>query len=331
MRDEAALPRPAWLRRAWTPRLKRTLTAAFLLLVAMLLWRLGRELDWRHAAETLRAMPLPTLAAAAALAFASHALYATYDLFGRHLTGHRLPARRVVGVGHVSYAFNLNLGTLVGGVGFRFRLYSRLGLALDVIARVVATSIVTNWIGYALLGGVLLLAWPPALPPAWGIDEAGLRPLGALLLAAVAAYLVGCLRAGGRDWRWRRFTLRAPSARVALLQVGISALNWMLMAAACHVLLRQQLPYPLVLGALLLAAVAGVLAHVPGGLGVIEGTFVALLSSRLPAAEIVGALLAYRTLYYLLPLVSALVLYGFVERAPQGPDGLSSPAPASPR
>ena len=38
----------------------------------------------------------------------------------------------VMAVNFVSYAFNLCIGSLVGGVGFRYRLYSRLGLAPGV-------------------------------------------------------------------------------------------------------------------------------------------------------------------------------------------------------
>ena len=62
-----------------------------------------------------------TLATAAALVLASHLTYASYELIGRRYVGHCLSTGRVLGVGFVSYAFNLNLGSLVGGVGFRLR------------------------------------------------------------------------------------------------------------------------------------------------------------------------------------------------------------------
>ena len=85
--------------------------------------------------------------------------------------------------------------------------------------------------------------------------------------------------------------------------------------ATCIVftLLQGRIDYPAVLAVLLIAAVAGVLAHVPAGLGVLEGVFVALLSHRVPAEELIAALLAYRAIYYLAPLVLATGVFGWTE------------------
>ena len=80
-------------------------------------------------------------------------------------------------------------------------------------------------------------------------------------------------------------------------------------------LLEQQLPYPTVLAVFLVAAVAGVITHVPGGLGVLEGVFLALLSHRISQDQLLGALLAYRALYYLLPLIAMLADVGLELRA----------------
>ena len=107
----------------------------------------------------MRRYPPWTLALALGLATLSHGLYSTYDLIGRHQTGHRVPAREVIGVGLVSYAFNLNLGSLIGGVAFRYRLYSRLGLDAPTITRVLGLSLLTNWLGYLFVAGVVFLVW----------------------------------------------------------------------------------------------------------------------------------------------------------------------------
>ena len=83
----------------------------------------------------------------------------------------------------------------------------------------------------------------------------------------------------------------------------------MLIGGVVWVLLQHRVDYPNVLGVLLVAAVAGVITHVPAGLGVLEAVFVALLSHRVPQAELLAALLAYRAIYYLLPLALALALF----------------------
>lgn len=299
--------------RAWWPWARRLLTLLFFGLVAWLLWRQARGIDWAEVAEALQARSRWELAAAAALAAASHLLYSSFDLFGRQLTGHMLPARRVMGTTFISYAFNLNLGALIGGMGFRYRLYTRQGLRPEAVTTIVATSMITNWVGYLLVGGVVLLVWTPALPADWSAADGALRAAGAAMAAAAAAWPLACALSPRRRWAWRGHRLTLPSGRVALLQVAVSSLNWMLIAGVVYLLLSQidhaaarELGYATVLGTLLVAAVAGVITHVPAGLGVLEAVFIALLGDRIPHPDLLGALLIYRALYYLIPLALAI-------------------------
>ncbi|MBK1612212.1 hypothetical protein CKO44_01870 [Rubrivivax gelatinosus] len=299
--------------RAWWPTLRRWLGIAFVVVVALLVAKVARQMDWGAALDAVQRYDAATLGLAAALAVASHAIYSTYDLIGRHLTGHGLPPARVAAVGFISYAFNLNLGSLIGGVAFRYKMYAKLGLSPGVVTRVLGYSLLTNWLGYLALGGTLLLARPPALPPDWEIGRVGLRLLGAAMLAAALAYVALCAFARRREWRLRGHEIVLPSLRVALLQLAVSCISWALIAGICHVLLGRQLPYTDVLTALLMAAIAGVVTHLPAGLGVIEAVFVALLGARLGQGPVLAALLAYRALYYLAPLALATALYFALE------------------
>ncbi|MDZ4356656.1 MAG: lysylphosphatidylglycerol synthase domain-containing protein [Variovorax sp.] len=295
--------------RPWWPWLRRVAIWAFFGGIAWLLLKQARTIDWAEVFTALRALPALTLLAAGALAAASFALYSTYDLLGRHLTKHRLGAGTVIGVTFISYAFNLNFGSLVGGVAFRYRLYSRLGLDNETITRVLGFSMLTNWLGYLVVAGAAFCFWPMALPPDWKIDGSGLRLLGAALLMVSLAYLALCAFSNGRVWHVRGHALRTPGLPMALLQLAMSCLNWSLMGGVIWVLLQGEVGYPQVLAVLLVAAVAGVITHVPAGLGVLEAVFVALLAHEVPHARLLGALLAYRALYYLLPLAVALVAY----------------------
>lgn len=293
----------------WWPAAKKGLTIAFFVVVLGLVANHARTIDWPAVWQSMRRTPLLALLTAAALAAVSYALYSAYDLLGRHETGHRVPVAQVVGVSFVCYAFNVNLGALVGGVALRYRLYGRLGLKVDVVTRILALSWVTNWLGYLwLAGGVFTLA-PLALPPDWKIGSDGLRWVGVLLLIVAVAYVVACFVARGRQWIVRGHAVRLPGGRVALMQLVVSTLNWSVIAATVWTLLQRQVDYPAVLSVLLLAAVAGVIAHVPAGLGVLEGVFVALLAHRIPKTELIAALLAYRAIYYLVPLALASAVY----------------------
>jgi uncharacterized membrane protein YbhN (UPF0104 family) len=278
----------------------------------------------------LQSLSPARLAAAAALALASYGLYAGFDLFGRRLTGHPVSAARTLGTAAISYAFNLNFGAWIGGIALRLRLYSRWGLAVPTVLQVVAHSMVTNWLGYLWVGGAVLLWAPPQLPAAWMLPDMGLRAAGLAMVAAALAYAALCGYSRQRQLTWRAHTLALPSGRLAALQALAGGANWLLIGAIAWCLLGGRLDYPSVLGTMLLAAVAGVVTHVPANLGVLEAVVVATLGARLPAHELLAAMLAYRAAYYLLPLAVALPAYGLSEAAARRAGSAPAPQADSP-
>lgn len=313
--DPVLVPRPPGrlARHRWWPWLKRGLSLLFFGLVAWLLLQYAKNIDWAAVLASLRDLPRPALLAAVGLAVASHLLYACFDLIGRHYTGHTLRTPIVMAVTFISYTFNLCIGSLVGGVGFRYRLYSRLGLKTGVITRIVSMSMLTNWLGYKLLAGFLFVVHPLALPPAWHMGNHGLQWIGAALMAISLGYVLACWRFGDHVWDWRGHELYLPPWRIAVLQMVISALNWSLMAGVIWVLLQQRIGYADVLTVLLVGAIAGVVLHVPAGLGVFEAVFIALLSHRIAESELLAALLGYRAVYYIGPLLIAAAMYLVME------------------
>lgn len=306
-----ALARPT--RHRWRRWALQGLTLAFFAVAIWFSVQFARTVDWREVGRSIAATPGPTLLAAAALAATSHALYACFDLIGRHYTGHRLPVPQVMAINFISYAFNLNVGSLVGGVAFRLRLYSRLGLGVGAITQILTLSMLTNWLGFSVLGGAVFLFAPVRLPAGWGLGTVGFQVLGAGMLAASAAYLGMCLWSRRRWFRVRGHELPLPRARMAALQVVMSCANWSVMTGVIAVLLPGPQPFSDVLAALLVASLAGLLTHVPAGLGVLEAVFLALLSQHLPQAQILGALLVYRALYYLAPWLLAAAGYLLME------------------
>src|SRR5262245_24525919 len=122
----------------WWPHVKRGLTIAFFAIIAWMLVEQTREIQWSQVGHALSRLPRTTLIIAAALAVLGYALYATFDLIGRSYTRHKLSTPRVMMVTFISYAFNMNLGSLVGGIAFRYRLYAKFGLSNDVITRILS-------------------------------------------------------------------------------------------------------------------------------------------------------------------------------------------------
>ncbi|HEV7855775.1 MAG TPA: lysylphosphatidylglycerol synthase domain-containing protein [Herminiimonas sp.] len=295
--------------RRWWPWLTTAAKIAFFVLVAWLLITQARSIEWQQVFDTMQARPLQGLLLAAIFTMASYALYGCFDLLGRYLTGHTLRPWQVISISLICYAFNFNLGATIGGAGFRFRLYSRLGLNLETVTRVLVTSTLTNWLGYFLLGGLVFSLRPLTLPEDWNIGSSGLRIMGVAMLAVALAYVLLCAFAGGRSRSIRGYELTVPSLRFAMLQLAMSCVTWLMIASVLFVLLQQKIPFSDVLCVLLIACIAGIMTHVPGGLGVIEAVFVTLLSQQMAKNELLASMLMYRMIFYIIPLALAALGY----------------------
>lgn len=302
-------PNNPWMR--WG---KRALTLFFLLAVPALLYMLARNLDWGEVRQALSDYSLQTLLVGALIACASYLVFGCYDLLGRHYSRHHLPARQVLPVAMVCYAFNLNFTTWIGGVAMRYRLYMRLGLSASTVTRILSLSLLTNWTGYMALAGVIFSLRLVQLPENWGLGMTGLQLLGFALLGVVSAYVGICAFSRQRVWHLRERSITLPSLRMAVMQIVLGASNWALMAALIFWLLPEGAAYTSVLGVLLISCMAAVVAHIPAGLGVLEAVFLALLQHQYSQASLIAALLAYRVLYYLLPLLLASATYLVLEK-----------------
>ena len=297
---------------ATVPLLKRLTTAGLMALVVVLLVSQLDALDWRQVAASIATFPVAALLGGVGLTALSYAIYCSFDLLGQRYAGHALTKTQVLKVSFVSYAFGLNFG--VAGLGLRYRWYSLLGVGAGVVARVYAVCLGTNWLGYALLAGCMLASGLIALPAQWRVGALALQAAGVLLLACALGYLLACAKSRRRSWTLRGHRIALPSLRFSLLQSGLSILNWLLIAAVLYALLQHEIAFAAVLGTLLISSLALAVIDVPGGLGVTEAVFLAALGTRMPVAQLLAGLAAYRLIYFLAPLVPAALMYLAAER-----------------
>ncbi|MGH8084596.1 MAG: lysylphosphatidylglycerol synthase transmembrane domain-containing protein [Lysobacter sp.] len=295
------------------PWVRRVLIACFLLVAAYLLWRYARMVDWREVMAAIAGYPASRLGLAAAAAALAYACYCGFDVLARAYTGHALRLRRVLAIAFVCYAFNLNLGAVVGGIGFRYRLYSHAGLRLSTISRVVAFTIASNWSGFLLLGGLSLVFEPVALPAQWSVATWVLPVVGSVMLAALATWLALCAFSPRRSWSPRGHRIELPSLAIALSQLVLASASWLAIAAILYLLMPGAVGFATVAGTLLLSVLANLVIRVPANLGVMEAVFVALLGAQLGTAQVLAAVLTWRALFHIGPLLLAVLAYLFLE------------------
>ncbi len=293
--------------------LKRIATVGLLALVGWLVYRHAREMDWPAVWEGLRSYGPKTIGIALAIALPGQLACAAFDLVGRHATGHKLSVPRTMLVSYTGYYFSLNLGALVGGLAFRYRLYVPYGFTTLRISQIIGLSVLTNWLGYILIAGIVLAFRPPELPDDWGPGTTVLRGTGFLFLSLSVAYIGACVLRGGSRVRIRDTELTLPGLRLAPVQYALSLLSWGTIGAVLVWLIPGEVTWFTIMPVLMTSAIAGIWSHVPGGLGITEVVFLTMLRGQVAESDILAALVVFRATYYLLPFALAVISYLYLE------------------
>ncbi len=246
---------------------------------------------------------------AVGLTVLNYALLTLHDVLALRYLGLTLPYPRVALISFSAFAIGHNLGvpSLSGG-SIRYRAYSMAGLSTVQIATVIGFVSITFGIGASLLVGLSLFIAPDSTLAALGLPDPFLRVIAAVLVVAPLLYLLWT-RVSRKPIQIRSWTLTSPTPALAATQLLLSVVDLSLLATILYVLIPPELGieyFPL-LGAFLLAIGAGALSNIPGGLGVFESVLLLLLQSK-STATLLGAVLAFRLIYYVAPLALALVM-----------------------
>jgi phosphatidylglycerol lysyltransferase len=273
------------------------------------------EYHYRDVLEHLDAISSSRVAAAVLLTALGYLSLTGYDTLAFRWIKKPLRYPRIALASFIAYVFSHNVGlSFFGGSAVRYRMFTSWGVAPAELARAISFNVITFWLGFFGLGGAVLALDPIRFPAEWHAVVATSRPIGLALLAVAGAYLLLSLRRD-RRLRVRGFEIELPGLGTSAAQLALSSVDWTLAAAVFYVLLppASALSFAHVFGAFLLAQVAGVVSHVPAGLGVFETVMVLLLAPWLPGDAVLGTAVAYRLVYYLLPMGLAVALFAAFE------------------
>ncbi len=292
--------------------------AVGLILLGVALWVLHtalREYHYRDVVRHMSEIPTGWLLLALALTACNYLVLTGYDLLALRYIKRPIEYSKVALTSFISYAFsqNLGFGILTGG-SLRFRLYSAWGLSAAEITNVVAFCGLTFWLGLFTAGGIVFTFDPFAVPSVLELPFHSVRPIGILFLLLSAGYVVWSIR-GKRQIKIRQWEFASPSFPLSLAQIGTASVDWALAGAVLYTLLPVDAPigYFGLLGIFILAQVVGLISHVPGGLGVFEAMVMYTLTPQLPASQVLGCLVTFRIIYYLVPLGAAIITLGTYE------------------
>ncbi len=299
-------------------RITRFLGPAVVLCIFLgAVWLLYRQISRYSLADikaSLDSIPTWNLVLSMLLMAVNYAILVGYDWLALKGIKKTLPLSRVMLVSFVGQAVSYNFGALLGGSTVRYRFYSAWGFEPMDFVRLVLMLAITFWVGaLGLVGGIFAVV-PPDIPEELSrhISPDHIRPLGVLLFLIALSYLVICkfvhkpLHIFGKIFALPPFKIAAAQALVAGADlVAAGACLYVLLPPDADISFIRFLP------GYLLAMVLVVITHVPGGVGVLE-----VVILHLTAADpqgVFAALLCFRVIYYLIPLLLAAVIYAVYE------------------
>ncbi|WP_013323809.1 lysylphosphatidylglycerol synthase domain-containing protein [Gloeothece verrucosa] len=296
-------------------RIRQLLPIVFaLLLFAVSIWAISQELhhySFQYIWQNLQAIPKSRKSAAITLTALGYLTMTGYDLLGFHYINQVLAAKKIAFTSFISYAVGNTIGfTAFSGTAIRYRFYGAWGVSKIKIAKLIVFTHLTFWLGLLAVSGTVFLVDPLTLPKILKLPFDSVHPIGLIFLLLVGLYFVLSLK-------WKKAIkigselFAFPSSIISLSLIALSAIDWGIAAATLYLLLPSDpsLTYAGFFGIYILALTAGLISTVPGGLGVFETVVLWLRPPSLSAPEVLGALLAYRVIYFYLPLLVALGLF----------------------
>ena len=291
-------------------------------LFAVALFVLDRQLQAHSLAQVtqqLQSIPDLTLLVAIGLAVASYVCLTFYDWLALVYVGRSLPYYKVGLTSFIAYVFSMDLGlTVLGSSAIRYRLYTLWGISAGDIAKIVAFSSFTFFVGVLGIGGPLLFFEAVPIPDTLNLPITSTKPAG-LILTAGFVILMGMAATRKKPLTIRDFSLSLPSPKLTVATLLVAGTDWFIASGVLWVLLPSVdgLDYLTFVSIFLTCEVLGLISTVPAGLGVFEGVAIALLAPYVPASDALAALLAWRIIYFLLPIFVAISTLGVIEALQQ--------------
>lgn len=233
-----------------------------------------------------------------------------YDIVALRSLGKNVPRRDVFKGSVSAYALSHNIGFApITGTYARYRMYSPYGVTLADVARIMVLAGASFWLGIILILGISLVVFPGVLRLGSWIPPYPFQVAVGLLITDIIVIYYLLIARGKKNVGFGKFSVPLPNLQDAFFQSFISLLEMILASGILWVLIPDSTiyDYPFVLVAYVFAFVMVLITHAPGGAGVLEAIILLMLPS-LPGGQVVSALLLFRVIFHLIPLVFGIII-----------------------
>ncbi|NSZ17973.1 bifunctional lysylphosphatidylglycerol flippase/synthetase MprF [Agrobacterium vitis] len=295
----------------------RAIAAVFTLVifaaVALAIYRLTEEVSYDDVVSAMATTGYDQILLAVVFTALSFLSLCLYDWNAMEFIGRKRPMAEVALTAFSAYAVGnaAGFGMLSGGA-IRYRAYSRAGLAPDEIGRIIAFVTLSFSLGLAAVTALSLIPMSSEIAPLLNISPLWLRGLAIAIVLGFAVLIVIGQR---RSLTFAGVTLRMADTPTLSRQFLVTVADLAFSASVVYALLPGQaaISWPAFFAIYSIAIGIGVLSHVPAGIGVFETVIIAALGPTTNIDAVLASLVVYRLIYYVLPLILAIVLVTITE------------------
>ena len=288
----------------------------FILAVGMLYWQL-REYSLSDIAHAVLDIPFTNLVAACVACLAGYLALSLYDYLALNYVGGRVAWWKWMLAGMLGFAISNNAGhAVVSGGAIRYRLYTRWRIRGGDIVKMLTISGFTYFLGASAIVVIGYFLVPREIFDGSVGVGMGLNALFIFCASVLLTYFAMTLLFYKKSIKIGQIKFQIPSTAMATTQTILGITDSVLAGLVLYFCLTPfvSIPFGTFIGLFVIAQTAGVFSQVPGGIGVFESVFLLALPDGVDKANIFGALLAYRIIYYVLPLIGAGSLFFIYER-----------------
>ncbi len=289
----------------------------FILAAGMLWWQLHSYslADIWHAITDI---PLINLAGACLACLAGYFALALYDYLALNYVGENQKVSwwKWMLAGMLGFAISNNAGhAVVSGGAIRYRLYTRWRIRGGDILKMLTISGFTYFLGCSAIVVMGYFLVPRHVFENSMGASVGINTLFIACAAAILAYFAMTVFFHGKSVKIGTVRFEIPTTQMAIIQMLLGITDSVLAGLVLYFCLRPfwAIPFGTFIGLFVIAQTTGVFSQVPGGIGVFESIFLIALPTDIDKASVFGALLAYRIIYYVLPLIGVGGLFFIYE------------------
>jgi len=291
-------------------RIGLLISLTLIVIAVAVLWKLLKGIDIYRVAAAIQATSWHQIALASVCIIGAYFTLTFYDLFALHTIGRKdVPYRIAALSSFCSYTIGHNIGaTVFTGGAIRYRIYSDWNLSAIDVAKICFISGLTFWLGNAFVLGLGLTTHPDAAANITQLPALANRTIALACLLGIAGYLAW-LAIKPRELGRNGWKVTLPSARLTLVQILIGVIDLGFCALAVKILMPASpaIDFFSLAVVFIFATLLGFASHAPGSLGVLEASMLLALP-QFEREALIGTLLVFRILYFLIPFAIALTI-----------------------